>query len=74
MLFLLPGDGEIGLYVETALVPSSANIPLTDQLREWVSSGYETRFGTGQVHINPDKFNRTLYDRAPETGFISVAP
>ena len=71
---LLNGDGEIGLYVETALVPSSANIPLTDQMREWVSSEFETRIGTGQVHINPDKFNRTLYDRAPETGFISVAP
>ncbi|WP_292731138.1 hypothetical protein [Methanoculleus sp.] len=71
---LLGGDGEIGLYVETALVPSSANIPLTDQMREWVSSEFETRIGTGQVHINPDKFNRTLYDRAPGTGFISVAP
>lgn len=73
-LELLNDDGKMNLSIETALVPSSAEIPLTDQTREWMSSGYETKFGTGEVHINPDKFNRTLYDRVPETGFISVAP
>ncbi|MDD3934637.1 hypothetical protein [Methanoculleus sp. UBA303] len=73
-LELLSDDGRMNLAVETALVLSSAEIPLTDQVREWMSSGYETKFGTGEVHINPDKFNRTLYDRVPETGFISVKP
>mgnify|MGYP005832023179 CR=1 FL=1 len=73
-LELLNDDGKMNFSVETALVPSRANIPLTDQMREWMSSGYETRYGVGQVHISPDKFNRTVYDRVPETGFISVAP
>ncbi|MDV2481090.1 hypothetical protein F8E02_03505 [Methanoculleus sp. Wushi-C6] len=71
---VLNDDGSLNFYVETALVPSRAGIPLTDQLREWVASGYETRFGVGQVHISPDKFNRTVYDRAPDAGFISVEP
>ena len=71
-LELLNDDGKMNLSVETALVPSGAEIPLTDQTREWMSSGYETKVGTGEVHINPDRFNRTIYDRVPEIGFISV--
>ncbi len=73
-LEILNDDGRMNLAVETALVPGSANIPFTEQIREWMSSGYETKFGMGEVHINPDKFNRTLYDRVPDTGFISIAP
>ncbi|MCE5338059.1 MAG: hypothetical protein LLF90_05175 [Methanomicrobiaceae archaeon] len=53
-------------------MPSSAEIPLTDQTREWMSSGYETKVGTGEVHITPDRFNRAIYDRVPEIGFISI--
>lgn len=73
-LEFLNDDGKLNLYVETALVPSRANIPATEMVREWMSSGFETKFGTGEVHISPEKFNTTVYDRAPETGFIPVAP
>lgn len=71
-LELLNDDGKLDHYVETALVPSRASIPLTElRGRVWEA---EERTGRGEVHINPDKFNRTVYDRAPDTGFIPVAP
>lgn len=71
-LEFLKDEGNMDVYVETALVPSKAEIPLTDQSREWLS-GDEVKTGTGQIHISPDKFGRTIYDRAPDTGFISIS-
>jgi len=71
-LEFLKDEGNMDVYVETALVPSKADIPLTDQSRKWLS-GEEVKTGTGQIHISPDKFGRTIYDRAPDTGFISIS-
>lgn len=71
-LEFLQDEGNMDIYVETALVPSKADIPLTDQSREWLA-GDEVKTGIGQVHIDPDKFGRTIYDRAPDTGFIPIS-
>jgi hypothetical protein len=68
-LALLNDDGKMNFYVETALIPNKARIPFTDQTGKWNSSTNVT-----VVEISPDKFNRTVYDRAPETGSVSVAP
>ncbi|MBN2110706.1 MAG: hypothetical protein JW705_06420 [Methanosarcinaceae archaeon] len=64
-------DGNMDIYVETALVVYGASIPQTDQSREWLS-GEEVKTGIGQVHLNPDKSSRTLYDRAPDTGSYTI--
>ncbi|MCQ1534775.1 hypothetical protein FTO70_03520 [Methanosarcina sp. KYL-1] len=71
-LEFLKDEGNMDIYVETALVPSKSEIPLTEMGREWMA-GEETKTGTGEIHINPDKFGRTIYDRAPDTGFISIS-
>ncbi len=71
-LEFLKDEGNMDIYVETALVPSKADVPLTEQSREWMA-GTDTKTGTGEIHINPDKFGRTIYDRAPDTGFISIS-
>ncbi|MDW7731417.1 MAG: hypothetical protein SCH66_03185 [Methanolobus sp.] len=64
-------DGNMDIDVETAPVVYGASIPHTDQSREWLS-GEEVKNGIGQVHLNPDKFSRTLYDRAPDTGSYTI--
>jgi len=71
-LEFLKDDGNMDIYVETALIPTKAEIPLTEQSREWLA-GEDIKTGTGEIHINPDKFGRTRYDRAPDTGLISIS-
>jgi len=71
MEFLDNDDGSMNMNVETALIMTTAEIPLTEQNRKWLSSGV-TRTGTGEVYINPDKFSRTIYDRLPDTGTFSI--
>jgi hypothetical protein len=70
-IYLGNDDGNMNIDVETTLVVYSANIPQTDQTREW-RSGEEIKTGIGQVHLNPDKFSRTIYDRAPDTGSYTI--
>ncbi len=64
-------DGNMNIDVETALVVYGANIPETDKTKEWLS-GEDVKTGIGQVHLNPDKSSRTLYDRAPDTGSYTI--
>lgn len=70
-VFLGNDDGNMDIDVQTALVVYTAGIPETDQSREWLS-GDEVKNGIGQVHLNPDKSSRNLYDRAPDTGSYSI--
>lgn len=70
--FLGDDDGAMNINTETALVVTKAGIPLTEIGRGWVSSIGEIKLGRGEVHIDPDKFSRTIYDRAPDTGFIPI--
>ncbi|MGP8321146.1 MAG: PGF-CTERM sorting domain-containing protein [Methanosarcinaceae archaeon] len=58
--FLGNDDRSMNLYVETAFVGNKAKIPSVQR------SFY------GEVYIHPDKSSRTIYDRAPDTGFISI--
>ena len=69
-MYLGNDDGNMNIDVETTLVVYGANIPQTDQ-KEWLSGG-EVKTGVGQVHLNPDKFSRTIYDRAPDTGVFTI--
>ena len=55
----LKDEGNMDIYIETALVPSTAKIP--------------ARKLEGAVDITPDKFNRNIYDRAPDIGSISIS-
>lgn len=71
MEFLDNDDGSMNMNVETALIMTTAEIPLTEQNRKWLSSGV-TKTGTGEVYINPDKFSRTIYDRLPDIGTFSI--
>jgi hypothetical protein len=71
LTYLGNDEGNMNIYVETALVVYGARIPETDQRREWLS-GDEVKNGIGQVHLNPDKSSRTLYDRAPDTGSYTI--
>ena len=50
----------MNLYVETAFVGNKAKIPSSDR------SKY------GEVYISPDKSTRTIYDCAPDDGYISI--
>lgn len=70
-VFLGNDDGNMDIDVQTALVVYTAGIPETDQSREWLS-GDEVKNGIGQVHLNPDKSSRTLYDRAPDAGSYTI--
>jgi hypothetical protein len=56
----VPDDGNMNIFIETAMVPYGAEIP--DSMRA----------DNGSVYINPDKFGRTLYDRAPDTGVLTI--
>ena len=56
-VFLGNDDGNMNLYVETALVNYGAKI---------------RNFETGIVQLNPDEDARTLYDRAPDAGSYAV--
>ena len=69
-VYLGNDDGNMNIDVVTTLVVYSANIPETDK-KEWLS-GEEVKTGVGQVHLNPDKFSRTIYDRAPDTGSYTI--
>ncbi|MHC1576902.1 MAG: hypothetical protein ACXQTE_06060 [Methanosarcinaceae archaeon] len=71
MEFLGNDDGSMNMNVETALISTKAEISLTQQSRKWISSE-GLKFGTGEVYINPDKFNRMIYDRLPDTGTFSI--
>ena len=50
----------MNLYVETAFVGNKAKIPSSNR------SKY------GEVYISPDKSTRTIYDRAPDDGYVSI--
>ncbi|WP_094226704.1 hypothetical protein [Methanolobus psychrotolerans] len=56
----VPDDGNMNIFIETAMVPYGADIP--DSLRK----------ENGSVYINPDKYGRTLYDRAPDLGVFTI--
>lgn len=57
----MPDDGNMNIFVETAMVPYGAEIP--DSIRA----------DNGSVYISPDKYGRTLYDRAPDTGSYTIS-
>jgi hypothetical protein len=56
----LPDDGNMDIFIETALVPYGTKIPNSK------------RAETGTVYVNPDSDGRTLYDRAPDTGVFTI--
>ncbi len=56
----LPDDGNMDIFIETALVPYGTKIPSSK------------RAETGTVYVNPDSDGRTLYDRAPDTGVFTI--
>jgi len=58
--FLGNDDRSMNLYAETAFVGNKAKIPSSQR------STY------GEVYIHPDESSRTIYDRAPDAGFISI--
>jgi hypothetical protein len=56
----LPDDGNMDIFIETALVPYGTKIPGSK------------RAETGTVYINPDSDGRSLYDRAPDAGVFTI--
>lgn len=67
-------DGNMNIYSESALIVARAGIPITDYGREWIGGVDENDFkiGIGEVHINPDKSSRTVYDRMPDVGYVEI--